>query len=97
VCKGRLGGETLLSSIQAIMDEGFREEPFSQWIQQGLQSIEKDTREAILDFGQMCEVDAVFPSVIHLIAKYEKNLKEALIENAIGMRLSAVTVPRIEG
>lgn len=78
-----LGGETPLSAMQAIVDEGFQKEPFSRWIQRGLQSIEKETREAILDFGQMCEVEAAFPSVIHLIAKYEKNLKEALIENAM--------------
>jgi ADP-ribosylglycohydrolase len=31
----------------------------------------------------MCEVEAAFPSVIHLIAKYENNLKEALVENVM--------------
>lgn len=78
-----LGGETPLSAVQAVMNEGFQEEPFSRWIQRGLESIENETRGAILDFGQMCEVEAAFPSVIHLIAKYENNLKEALIENVM--------------
>ena len=37
----------------------------------------------MLDLGQMCEVQAAFPCVIHLIAKYEDNLKEGLIENVM--------------
>ena len=49
----------------------------------------------------MCEIEAAFPCVIHLIAKYEDNLKAALIENvmaggdsagrglAVGMMLGA--------
>jgi ADP-ribosylglycohydrolase len=78
-----LGGETPLSAIETIMDERFQEEPFSKWIQTGLRSVEMDTREAILNFGQMCEVEAAFPSVIHLIAKFENNLKEALVENVM--------------
>jgi ADP-ribosylglycohydrolase len=31
----------------------------------------------------MCETSAAFPSVVHLIGKYENNLKEALVENAM--------------
>jgi len=36
-----------------------------------------------LEFGQMCEIEAAFPCVVHLIARYESNLKEGLIENAM--------------
>lgn len=78
-----LGGETPLSAIHAVMDQGFHEEPFSRWVRKGLESINKETREAIMDFGQMCEVEAAFPSVIHLIAKYENDFREALIENVM--------------
>lgn len=31
----------------------------------------------------MCEIEAAFPCVIHLIAKYEDNLKAALVENVM--------------
>ncbi len=41
----------------------------------------QNTRTAIAEFGQMCSVEAALPSTIHLIAKYEDNLKEALVEN----------------
>jgi ADP-ribosylglycohydrolase len=78
-----LGGQAPVSAMQAVVDEGFQEEPFSWWIRKGLQTTGKGTREAILDFGQMCEVEAAFPSVIHLIGKYETDLREGLIENAM--------------
>jgi ADP-ribosylglycohydrolase len=35
---------------------------------------------AIGSFGQSCHTPVAFPGVIHLIAKYEKDLKEALVQ-----------------
>jgi len=78
-----LGGQTPVSAMQAVLDERFQEEPYLAWTRQGLESAAGDTRQVVLDFGQMCEVEAAFPSVIHLIAKYEDNLRDALIENAM--------------
>jgi ADP-ribosylglycohydrolase len=78
-----LGGEDIVSAVQAVANEGFDQEPFSHWIEEGLHSINRSTRESILDFGQMCEVDAAFPAVVHLIAKYKNNLREGLIENVM--------------
>jgi ADP-ribosylglycohydrolase len=49
----------------------------------GLASTQQGSRQAILDFGQMCEIPVAFPGVIHLIAKFENDLKSALIENAM--------------
>jgi ADP-ribosylglycohydrolase len=63
--------------------EGFDKEPFSRWIEMGLKSAGEDTRTTIKDFGQMCEINAAFPCVVHLIAKYENDLKKALLENAM--------------
>ena len=31
----------------------------------------------------MCETGAAFPAVIHFLARYEDNLKEALVENVM--------------
>jgi len=50
-------------------------------VKAGLESRSEVTREIIVKFGQMCSVQAALPSTIHLIVKYEDNLKEALIEN----------------
>ena len=78
-----LKGEKPSSVIQNALTEGYDRAPFSKWIENGIQSAEKDTRQAILDFGQMCEIGAAFPCVIHLITKYEDNLRQGLIENAM--------------
>ena len=31
----------------------------------------------------MCEIEAALPCVVHLIAKYENDLKAAIVENAM--------------
>jgi ADP-ribosylglycohydrolase len=78
-----LHAEKPAAAVNQAMQEGFNREPYSKWIEDGLSSLEKDSRQVILDFGQMCEIEAAFPCVIHLIAKYEHNLREGLIENAM--------------
>ncbi len=78
-----LKGEKPLNAIQQTLAERFNREPFSKWVEDGIKSAEKDTRQAMLDLGQMCEIQAAFPGVIHLITKYEDNLKEGLVENAM--------------
>jgi len=78
-----LHGELPTTALQRVQAEGFDRHPFSQWIEKGLQSAAEETRPTIKDFGQMCEIDAAFPCVIHLISKYENDLKTAMVENAM--------------
>jgi len=78
-----LHGELPTTALKRVMQEGFNRQPFSQWIEDGLQSATEETRPTIKDFGQMCEIDAAFPCVVHLISKYENDLKTALVENAM--------------
>jgi ADP-ribosylglycohydrolase len=78
-----LEGETPLSAIREVRDEHFRESLLGQWTAEGIQSARSDTRSAILKFGQSCDVERAFPSVVHLIGKYEGNLREALVENVM--------------
>jgi ADP-ribosylglycohydrolase len=78
-----LKGASPVAAVESVKREEFNSGPFSEWIQMGLQSVAQDTRQAILDLGQMCEIAAAFPGVIHLIAKYENDLKQALVENVM--------------
>jgi ADP-ribosylglycohydrolase len=78
-----LDGERPTTALKRVMKERFNRLPYSRWIEKGLQSITEDTRSTIKDFGQMCEIDAAFPCVIHLISKYENDVKTAMVENAI--------------
>ncbi|MGA2732770.1 MAG: ADP-ribosylglycohydrolase family protein [Syntrophobacteraceae bacterium] len=78
-----LEGETPLSTIREVREEHFRESVLGQWTAEGIESARSDTRSAILKFGQSCDIERAFPSVVHLIGKYEGNLREALVENVM--------------
>ena len=78
-----LHGKTPIAGVKQVLGEGFERDPYVKWVTDGLNSVESDTRQAMLDLGQMCEIEAAFPCVVHLIAKYEDNLAEGLIENAM--------------
>jgi len=72
-----LAGERPLNAIQLTLEAHFNREPYTKWVADGIKSAEQDTRQAMLDLGQMCEIQAAFPGEIHLVAKYENNLKES--------------------
>ncbi|MFZ0944467.1 MAG: ADP-ribosylglycohydrolase family protein [Syntrophobacteraceae bacterium] len=78
-----LQGETPLSAIREVRENHFRESVLGQWTAEGIESARSDTRGAILKFGQSCDAERAFPSVVHLIGKYEGNLREALVENVM--------------
>ncbi len=78
-----LGGAAPIHAIKQAKAAAFDTEPIGKWIQMGLASADQDSRQAISDFGQMCETPAALPAAVHLIAKYEKDLKTALVENVM--------------
>lgn len=79
-----LEGTPPVSAIEEIlMMEQFQASPVSLWARDGLKSKGEETAAAIARFGQACETKLVFPGVIHLIAKYEDDLKEALIQSVM--------------
>jgi len=71
------------AAIDRLHNEGVLSAPLLDRIHQGTESANRDTRQVISDFGQACGTPEAFPSVIHLIAKYENDLKEGLIENVM--------------
>jgi len=70
-------------ALEQTAAEGFGDTPLAGWIADGMASTATDTRQAILDFGQMCEIEAAFPATVHLVAKYEDDLKSCLVENVM--------------
>ena len=81
VARKVLAGAAPKTAILQVKSEQWVKAPLSKWVEKGLESIELESRQAILNFGQMCEAAAAFPAVIHLIVKYETDLKTALVEN----------------
>jgi ADP-ribosylglycohydrolase len=78
-----LKGEAPAAAIQLVIEGHFEETPLKKWVDDGINSSETISREAIGSFGRMCDVHAAFPSVIHLITRYADNLEAALIENVM--------------
>jgi ADP-ribosylglycohydrolase len=78
-----LEGAAPKEAILEVQKEKWVQPSLFKWIEKGLDSVAQESRKAILNFGQMCEIPAAFPGVIHLIVKYENDLKTALIENVM--------------
>jgi len=76
-------GTSPVAAIEEVKASYAAENPVREMVEEGLASIDRDTRQAISDFGQMCEIDAALPATLHLIGKYEDDLKNALVENVM--------------
>lgn len=75
-----LNGMSPVNAIEHISQGWAADSIISAWIQAGLRSKDMDSIQAISQFGQSCHTQEAFPGVIHLIVRYENDLKEALIQ-----------------
>ncbi len=78
-----LDGAAPVAAMKAAQSQGFDKNPFRKWLREGLESAETDSVKAVVGFGQMCDVQGAFPSVIHFLARYQDDPKAALIENVM--------------
>jgi len=75
-----LHGTPPVQAMEETSHRKFKKSPIFQWVKEGIASKETQSISAVARFGQSCHVTEAFPGVVHLIAKYEKDLKEALVE-----------------
>ena len=75
-----LRGTSPSEAIDEVTQNYYPDTIFAEWVQEGVGSRDRESLPAIGSFGQSCHTPAAFPGVIHLIAKYEKDLKEALVQ-----------------
>lgn len=78
-----LNGQPPLEALQAVQRAHFDRPPFDRWMADGVATATTATRSVLKRFGQMCDVNAGFPGVVHLIAAYPDNYEEALIANVM--------------
>ena len=78
-----LNGTPPARSIKKVSQEQFENSSLSRLVQAGLQSKDTETTFAISRFGQSCHTEEAFPGVIHLIARYGNDLREALIQSVM--------------
>ena len=74
-------GETPSMAVFSALNDMQDAFGLNMMIDAGYQSREEDTRKTIARLGAMCSVEGALPSVVHLIVKYENDLKQALVEN----------------
>ena len=80
VCCKVLDGTAPTKAMTEVAAERFEGSLLDAWVKAGLESSEEDSPPTIARFGQSCHTDEAFPGVVHLIAKYEKDLKEGLVQ-----------------
>jgi ADP-ribosylglycohydrolase len=78
-----LKGQSPASALATILQNHFADSPIAPLVTMGLDSRERDTREVIAEFGQMCSVEAGLPAAVHLIARYADDFKTAMVENVM--------------
>lgn len=61
----------------------FEDTPIPQWVRAGTESRRTDTRETIGRFGQACHTEQALPSIVHVLSRYEQDLREALIQSVM--------------
>ena len=80
VCCEVLDGTSPTKAMTEVAARRFKEVPLFAWVDEGIGSAREDSVSTIARFGQSCHTDEALPGVVHLIAKYEKDLKEALVQ-----------------
>lgn len=79
-----LGGQSPTQAMGSVSSEMFPGGgPMAEAVRRGLESAGMQTDQAILKFGQSCDQRGGLPSVVHLLARYEDDLREALVENVM--------------
>jgi ADP-ribosylglycohydrolase len=75
-----LRGTPPISAMEKVSSERFEKSFIGDWVKDGIESKAEDSVSTIARFGQSCHVDDALAGVVHLIAKYENDLEEALVQ-----------------
>jgi ADP-ribosylglycohydrolase len=75
-----LCGTPPISAMEKVSSERFDKSFIGHWVKDGIESKAEDSVSTIARFGQSCHVEDAFAGVVHLIAKYENDLEEALVQ-----------------
>ena len=78
-----LRGRTPLSAMEETAAQQFQNSPLLEWVEEGIRSKDAESIPTITRFGQSCHTAEAFPGIVHLAAKYERDLPEALIQAAM--------------
>ena len=78
-----LHGMKPVSAVEEVTRTYFKGSRIALWVGKGIESCTNESIQTIKTFGQDCHTPDAFPGVIHLICRYENDLREALIQNVM--------------
>lgn len=78
-----LHGATAKEAIVAALEQGVGDIDLDLRLRKAVDSVGRDSLAVIKEFGQMCAINAALPAAVHLILRYETDLRQALIENVM--------------
>lgn len=80
VAQAVLAGDSPTAAMRSVAEAHFDISPVSAWLQKGLATVGRNSIEVVNNFGASCHTGEMFPGVVHLIATFENDLKEALVQ-----------------
>jgi len=75
-----LRGSAPAAAMKDVAEAAFQDSAVGMWVDQGLKAAGEDSLSAVLRFGQSCHTPEALPGVVQIVAKYEDNLSEALVQ-----------------
>jgi ADP-ribosylglycohydrolase len=75
-----LYGQAPVPAMIETAEKEFENTPVDLWVAQGLKASDRESLEAVKGFGQSCHTPEAFSGVVQLIARYEDNLSQAVIQ-----------------
>ncbi len=78
-----LNGMPPVAAMQTVAQDQFANSPVYGWVKEGIASKDTGSVTAIGKFGQSCRTAEAFPGVVHLIARYQEDLKKALVQSVM--------------
>jgi ADP-ribosylglycohydrolase len=78
-----LNGKEPVLAMESTLNDHFADSDIAPLAHMGLESKDRDTRETIAEFGQMCSVEVGLPGAVHLVARHGGDFKTAMIENVM--------------
>ncbi len=80
VCLACLDGTPPSVAIEQIADNAFSNSPVEIWARQGLGAVDRESLDAVSGFGLSCHTPEAFSGVNQIIARYEGNPGEGIVE-----------------
>lgn len=75
-----LRGASPVQALQRIAREEFSDSPIARWTSQGIEARDEESVPAVIRFGQSCHTTDAFPGIIQIIAKYEGDLAQGVVQ-----------------